>query len=104
MKKMQESIEAGKQEAERFIKNEHIDYDPFIAISDLHLVRKTVPISFDSFKKTINDMDAELWALIEKSVSDLAAEQGETFSLDGYAEGFAEGVAAVWEKIRGSVL
>lgn len=98
------SIEIGKEEAERFITNEQIDYDPFIAISDLHLVRKTVPISFDSFKKTINDMDPQLWSSIEVSVNRLADTQGESFDFDAYAEGFSEGVAAVWEKIRNDVL
>ena len=100
----EQSRETGKRDAERFIKNEQIDYDPFIAISDLHLVRRTVPITFASFKKTINDMDAELWSAIEASVLQLAADEAEDFSFDGYAEGFAEGVAAVWEKIRDDVL
>ncbi len=105
MKKIIESsITIGKEEAERFITNEQIDYDPFIAISDLHLVRKTVPISFDSFRETINNMDPQLWLSIEASVSRLAEDQGESFNLDAYAEGFSEGVAAVWEKIRNDVL
>ena len=105
MKKIIESsIKFGKQDAERFISNEQIDYDPFIAISDLHLVRKTVPISFDSFRETINDMDSQLWSSIEASVNRLADDQGESFDLDAYAEGFSEGVAAVWEKIRNDVL
>ena len=92
------SIKLGKQEAERFIANEQIDYDPFIAVSDLHLVRKTVPISFDSFKKTINDLDPDLWSAIEESVNRLADAQGESLDLDAYAEGFSEGVAAVWRR------
>lgn len=98
------SIKLGKQEAERFITEEQIDYDPFIAISDLHLVRKTVPISFDSFKKTITELDPDLWLAIEESVHRLAADQQEAVDLDAYAEGFSEGVAAVWEKIRNDVL
>ena len=98
------SIKLGKQEAERFIANEQIDYDPFIAVSDLHRVRKTVPVSFDSFKKTINDLDPDLWSAIEESVNRLADDQGESLDLDAYAEGFSEGVAAVWEKIRNDVL
>ncbi len=98
------SIQLGKEDAERFILKEKIDYDPFIAISDLHLVRKTVPISFDSFRTTISDLDPALWAAIAKSVELLAADHGESFSADDYAIGFAEGVAAVWEKIRDRVL
>lgn len=98
------SIQLGKEDAERFIHQEKIDYDPFIAISDLHLVRKTVPISFDSFRTTISALDPALWAAIAKSVDLLAADHGESFSPDYYAIGFAEGVAAVWEKIRDRVL
>lgn len=98
------SIEIGKQDAERFIKEEKIDYDPFIAISDLHLVRRTVPISFDSFKTTISDMDPALWSAIEQSLTSLTENEKKTIDLDAYAEGFAEGVAAVWEKIRDQVL
>ena len=98
------SVELGKQDAQRFITSEQIDYDPFIAISDLHLVRKTVPINFASFKKTIKDLDPTLWSAIEKSVDQLAADHGESFSDKDYALGFAEGVAAVWEKIRDRVL
>ena len=104
MKELRQSIEAGKKDAERYIRNEQINYDPFIGISDLHLVRKAVPISFDSFKKTINEMDPELWSLIEESASALSADLGKTFSPNGYAAGFAEGVAAVWEKIRDKIL
>ncbi len=98
------SITIGKKAAERFIANEQIDYDPFIAVSDLHLVRKTVPISFDSFRKTVNDLDPDLWSAIEESVNRLADDQEESLDLDAYAEGFSEGVAAVWEKIRNDVL
>ncbi|MGI9536580.1 MAG: hypothetical protein ACR2PB_05890 [Desulfocapsaceae bacterium] len=105
MKKIiKSSIEIGKKDAERLITDEQIDYDPFIAISDLHLVRKTVPISFDSFRETISDMDSQLWSSIEASVNRLADNQEEPFDLDAYAEGFSEGVAAVWEKIRNDVL
>ena len=98
------SIKLGKQDAEQFITREQIDYDPFIAISDLHLVRKTVPINFDSFETTISHLDASLWAAIAESVDRLAKDNGDSFSRDGYAIGFAEGVAAVWEKIRDRVL
>lgn len=104
MKDVSFSLETGKKDAGQFIKNELIDYDPFIAISDLHLVRKTVPITFESFKKTISEMDPRLWASLEESISGMASEQRDSLDLDGYAEGFSEGVAAVWEKIRNKVL
>jgi hypothetical protein len=104
MKDRKKSVEAGKKDAEQFIKNELIDYDPFIAISDLHLVRKTMPISFDSFKQTVDDMDPQLWSSIERSAGKIAAGCQGSFDFDGYAEGFSEGVAAVWDKIRGKVL
>ena len=98
------STQLGKKDAQEFISSEKIDYDPFIAISDLHLVRKTVSISFDSFRTTINDLDPALWAAIVNSIDRLAAEHGESFSKEDYAKGFAEGVAIVWEKIRDRVL
>ena len=101
---VERSIQLGKEDAEQFIAGEKIDYNPFIAISDLHLVRKTVPISLDSFRKTVSDLDPELWTAIEKSLDQRTAEQGDTFSAEAYARGFAEGVAAVWEKIRDQVL
>jgi hypothetical protein len=41
---------------------------------------------------------------IEESVHRLADDQQEAVDLDAYAEGFSEGVAAVWEKIRDDVL
>ncbi len=104
MKNRKESVEAGKKDAEQFIKNEQIDYGPFVAISDLHLVRKTVPVGFASFRETVNDMDPELWMSIERSAEKIAADRQESFDFDGYAEGFSEGVAAVWEKIRDDVL
>ena len=103
-KTIESSFRLGKEDAERFIANEQIDYDPFIAISDLHLVRKTVPITFDSFRKTISDLDPELWSAIEESVNRLVADQAESFGNEDYARGFAEGVAAVWDKIRDQVL
>lgn len=101
---MTTSTEAGKQDAEQFIKNEQIDYDPFIAISDMHLVRKTVSISYESLKKTLDALDPELCTTIISSADQRAEDMGELFSYDSYAEGIAEGVAAVWEKIRDQVL
>ena len=98
------SIQLGKKDAQEFISSEKIDYDPFIAISDMHLVRKTVSISFDSFKTTLSDLDPALWAEIVKSTDQLEAEHGESFSREDYAKGFAEGVAIVWDKIRDQVL
>jgi hypothetical protein len=102
--KIEFSIQLGREDAERFIAKQQIDYDPFIAISDMHLVRKTVPISFDSLRTTISNLDPDLWAAIARSVDHLTAEHGESFSADDYAIGFAEGVAAVWDKIRDRVL
>lgn len=49
-------------------------------------------------------MDPELWPLIEASASGLSTDLGNTVSLDGYAEGFAEGVAVVWEKVKDKIL
>ena len=54
--------------------------------------------------KTITDLDPDLWLAIEESVHRLADDQQEAVDLDAYAEGFSEGVAAVWEKIRDDVL
>jgi hypothetical protein len=104
MKDLKYSIDAGKQDAQRFIKEEKIDYSPFIAISDLHLVRKTVPISFASFKQTIAEKDPELWSAVDAASARHLEELGADFNADGYAEGFAEGVAAVWDTIRDQVL
>lgn len=104
MKDLTHSIEAGKKDAELFIKEEKIDYSPFVAISDLHLIRKTIPISFESFRQTISEQDAELWSAVEDAAAQRSTELADGFNADHYAEGFAEGVAAVWEKIRGQVL
>ncbi len=104
MKDLKNSIDAGKQDAQRFIKEEKIDYSPFIAISDLHLVRKTVPISFDSFRQTIAEKDPGLWSAVEAASAIYLEKWGADFDADAYAEGFAEGVAAVWDTIRDQVL
>lgn len=104
MEKTTTPTEAGKQDAERFIKNEQIDYDPFIAISDLHLVRKTVPINYESLKNTLAALDPDLCTTIISAADQRAQDMGDLFSYDAYAEGIAEGVAAVWEKIRDQVL
>ena len=97
------SINYGKEDAERFIKNELIDYKPFVAISDMHLVRKTIAVSYETFKKSVEEFDKDLWAAIDNSARKLS-ENKENFNQDEYAEGFAEGVNAVWEKIRPEVL
>ena len=104
MTKATSSIEAGKQDAARFIKNEQIDYDPFIAISDMHLVRKTVPISYEALQKTLATIDPELGEIVKSRVDQRVEEMGPSFDYDTYTEGVAEGVAAVWAKIRDQVL
>lgn len=98
------STDLGRKEAERFIKSELIDYQPFIAISDLYMVRKTHPLDYESMKNTVSKLDSELWTEIDNSVSTMADENGVRFNPDDYALGFCEGVAAVWEKIRDDVL
>jgi hypothetical protein len=98
------SIEAGKQDAKRFIENERIDYEPFVALSDMHLVRKTVPVDYGSFEKTVQERDSDLWQEIDASRRKLAEGAGEAFNSDGYAAGFVETVAAVWGNIRDEVL
>ena len=92
------STDLGKNDAERFIRDEQIDYKPFIAISDLHMVRKTVPLDYESFKKTVTELDDQLWKLIDESASTLAHKHGKEFDLNLYTLGFTEGVAAVWRK------
>lgn len=104
MKTNTTSHEAGRQDAERFIKNEQIDYDPFIAISDMHLVRKTVPVSFAALEQTLGALDPELCSAVTSRADQRAEELGASFNHDRYAEGLAEGVAAVWDKIRDQVL
>ena len=98
------SVDLGKRDAERFITEERIDYKPFVAISDLYLVRKTKPITYDSFRKTAEELDQQLLLALDQSVAKLEQENQEGFDRDGYAAGFSEGVAAVWDKIRDQVL
>ena len=104
MNKPASSIEAGRQDAERLIKDEQIDFDPFIAISDIYLVRKTVPVSFAALEKTLEESDPELLEAVKSCTARREQEMGAAFSYDEYAEGMVEGVAAVWEKIRDQVL
>lgn len=104
MKQTSRSTEAGRQDAEQLIRNEQIDYHPFIAISDLHLVRKTIPINFEALVQTLAELDPALCASVESLAGQRAGELGADFSPEQYAEGIAEGVAAVWDKIRDQVL
>jgi hypothetical protein len=96
-------IEAGKQDAKMFISDERIEYEPFVAMSDMHMVRKAFMVDYDSLKKTVEKIDPDLCLEIEDSAANLEREYGPGFSLDGYARGFVEGVAAVWEQIKDKV-
>jgi len=96
-------IEAGKKDAKRFISNELIEYEPFVAMSDMHMVRKAFKVDYDSLKKTVEGVDPDLCQKIEGSAANLEKAYGPGFSLDEYAQGFVEGVAAVWEQIKDKV-
>ena len=98
------SVELGKKDAELFISKERIEYKPFVAMSDLHMVRKTFAITYETFCDTVKKIDPDLWGMIDNSATELEKKHGESFNSDLYAEGFTEGVAAVWEKIRDKVL
>jgi len=104
MNKSTSSIELGKKDAERFISEERIEYEPFVAMSDMHMVRKTFPVTFESLGDTVKKLEPDLFNLIEKSAAALAKSHPGSFNSDQYAEGFTEGVAAVWDKIRDEVL
>ena len=104
MKNTTSSLELGKKDAVLFISKERIEYEPFIAMSDLHMVRKTFALTYESFRESVQKLDPELWSLIDDSAAQLAKKHGDSFNPDQYAEGFTEGVAAVWEKIKGDVL
>lgn len=94
------SLELGKKDAELFITRELIDYEPFVAMSDMHMVRKTIPLNYHALDETVRKLDPELWEKMDGAAKEHAEKDGEAFSLDEYALGFTEGVAAVWEKIR----
>ena len=96
-------IEAGKKVAKTLISNERIEYEPFVAMSDMHMVRKAFKIDYDSLKNTVEKIDQDLYREIEDSAANLGKEYGPDFSLDEYAQGFVEGVAAVWEQIKDKV-
>ncbi len=104
MKENTPSLELGKKDAELFISKERIEYEPFVAMSDLHMVRKTFALTYETFRESVQKLDPELWKMIDQSAAEMAEKHGTTFSPDQYAEGFTEGVAAVWEKIRDDVL
>jgi hypothetical protein len=104
MEETTRSMELGKEDAQAFISRERIDYQPFIALSDMHLVRKTVPVTYQSLQETLVKLDDDLWLEIDASASQLAEQHGNMFIFDDYAKGFVAGVAAVWEKIRDQVL
>ncbi len=104
MEKTTASMELGKEDARTFINNERIDYQPFIALSDMHLVRKTVPATYQLLQETLVKLDEDLWLEIDVSASRLAEQHGTAFNFDEYTKGFVAGVAAVWEKIRDKVL
>lgn len=104
MKITSRSSDLGKQDAQSFIGNERIDYEPFVALSDLHLVRKTVPVTFQGLQETVLACDPALWPDLQAAAHRCAEQVPEDFSYDEYAQGFVAGVAAVWEKIRDQVL
>jgi len=97
------SLELGKKDAEQFITRELIDYEPFVAMSDMHMVRKTIPLNYHALDETVSKLDSELWVKINDAAEEHAEKHGEAFSHDEYALGLTEGVAAVWEKIRDKI-
>ena len=103
MKSTDKSVELGRKDAQEFIRKERIDYEPFVALSDMELVHNLFTIDYESFKKTVKTLDGELWTAIEASAVAHSRDHSEDFSFDSYAKGFVEGVAIVWEKIRGKV-
>ena len=103
MKSTDKSVELGRKDAQEFIRNERIDYEPFVALSDMELVHNLFTIDYESFKKTVEKLDGELWKEIDASAVAHSKDLSEDFSFDSYAKGFIEGVAIVWEKIRGKV-
>ena len=104
MEESSRSLQLGKEDARGFISSERIDYQPFIALSDMHLVRKTVPVTYLALQETVAALDRSLWMEIEASAGRLAEQWGDAFNADDYALGFVAGVAAVWDKIKGTVL
>ena len=98
------SIELGKKDAEQFIAAEQIEYKPFVAISDLYMVRKTVALDYQTFQDTVSELDPDLWQKIDESASQHADEYDTRFDYNEYTLGFTEGVSNVWDKIRDDIL
>ncbi len=96
-------IKVGENDAKTFISNERIDYDPFVALSDMHMVRKAFGVDYNSLKKTIEKIAPDLWLEIDSSATKLEKKENDTFNFDEYAQGFVEGVAAVWDQIKNKV-
>jgi len=96
-------VELGKNDAKIFISNERIDYAPFVAMSDMHMVRKAIGVDYNSLKTTVEKIDQDLWLEIDGSATELEKKDLQTFSFDEYAQGFVEGVAAVWEQIKDKI-
>jgi len=97
-------IDIGKNDAKVFISNERIDHAPFVAISDMHMVRKAIGINYSSLQETVEKKDPDLWQEINNSATKLEKKNGPSSSfLDEYAQGFVEGVAAVWEQIKDKI-
>lgn len=97
------SYEAGRKDAKDFITNQRIDYTPFVAMSEMHMVRNAIAVDYGSLKKTLEKADNDLWAEIESAAVKREKEHGNDFSFDEYTKGFVEGVAAVWEQIKDNV-
>ena len=70
----------------------------------MHLVRKTIAVDYAAFEKTVGGKDPELWQEIDASRARLEQKSDSGFDRDGYAAGFAEAVADVWDQIRDEVL
>ena len=96
-------VKVGKNDAKMFISNERIDYEPFVALSDMHMVRKAFEVDYESLKRAIEQIDPNLWLKIDSSATQLEKKDSGTFNFDEYAQGFVEGVAAVWEQIKDKV-
>jgi hypothetical protein len=103
MESTEYSIEIGRKSAQEFIRNQRIDYRPFVALSDLHLVRKTFPIDYQGFLLTLGKHDQALRLEIAAAAEEKLGKYGQSFDFDAFAEGFVAGVAAVWEQIRDKV-
>ena len=97
------SVKLGKEDAKIFISEERIEYNPFVAMSDMHMVRKTFEVSYDALQETVEKRDPDLWREIDSSAEAHQKESTQSFSFDEYAQGFVEGVAAVWEQIKDKV-